>query len=173
MSAAAGRWQPERLPEDARRMAEIAARAAGLSLKQWLGRVIRAASAIEQVAPDPATSGAAQKALALLAQSLRPGTFPLLDEARAYLRLMREFGLSAGEIARGVGRPSEHVARTLKLLALPQSVRELIERRALSAEHAYALIDGKDPASLAQAASALGLAADETRQRARAEKGKA
>jgi len=172
MSAVSGRWQPDRLPEQVRRMAEAAARAAGLSLKQWLGRVVRAASAIERVAPEHAVSGAAQKALALLADALEPGTFPPLDEARAYLRLMTEFGLSAGEISRAVSRPSEHIARALRLLALPQSVRELIERRALSAEHAYALLDGKDPASLAEAALALGLAADETRQRARAEKSK-
>ena len=46
------------------------------------------------------------------------------------------------------------------------SVRELIEQRALSAEHAYALVDAADAESLAQAVHALGLAADATRARA-------
>ncbi|HXZ03021.1 MAG TPA: hypothetical protein VEI03_23745 [Stellaceae bacterium] len=173
MSAIPGRWQPERLSREARRMAEAAARQARLPLGQWLGQVIRATCAIEGVAPEPTASAAAQKALALLAGALRSGDCPPLDEARTYLRLITEFGLSAAEIAEGVDRPQAHVARALRLLTLPQSVRRLVEQRALSAEHAYALLEAKDPARLAQATLALGLAADETRQRARAEKGRA
>ncbi len=173
MKAVAGRWQPERLPREVRRMAEAAAQQARLPLGQWLGEVIRATSAIEQVAPESTASGAARKALALLAGALRSGDCPPLDEARTYLRLITEFGLSAAEVAEGVDRPQAHVARALQLLTLPQSVRRLIEQRALSAEHAYALLEARDPARLAEATLALGLAADETRQRARAQKGRA
>jgi len=151
-------------------MAEAAAQQAELSLSEWLGQVIRATSALERVAPDAVGAGAAQKALALLAEALRSEDFPPLDEARAYLRLINEFGLTAGEIAAAVVRPPAHIGRALKLLTLPPSVRELIERRALSGAHAYALVDAGDPESLAQAVLALGLAADETRARARAEK---
>ena len=174
MKAGPARWQPERLSPEVRRMAEAAARAAGLPLGQWLGSVIRAVSAIERAAPDPdaAAAGVAQRALATLAKTLGAGKLPPLDEARAYLRLVSEFGLGADEIARGVARPPEHVARALRLLALPQSVRQLIERRALSAAHAYALVESQDPENLAQAVLALGLAADETRRRARAERGR-
>lgn len=156
-------------------MAEAAARAAGLSLRHWLGSVVRAQSAIERATPDlgaSSLSGSAQRALAMLAETLRGGEFPPLDEARAYFRLISEFGLTAEQIARGVASPPEHVARALRLLTLPQSVRQLVERRALSAEHAYALIDAQDPEKLAKAVLALGLAADETRRRARAERGK-
>lgn len=172
MSAVPGRWQPARLPREVRRMAEAAAQQAQLSLPEWLGQVIRATSALERVAPDAVGTGAAQKALALLAEALRSDDFPPLDEARAYLRLITEFGFGAGEIAQAVARPSAHVARALRLLTLPPHVRELIERRALSAGHAYALLDAQDPESLAQAVLALGLAADETRRRARAERGR-
>jgi hypothetical protein len=174
MNDTRARWQPQRLPPEVRRMAEAAARAAGLSLRHWLGSVVRAQSAIERAAPDEdaAAAGAAQRALMTLAETLRVGEMPPLDEARAYFRLIGEFGLDLEEIGRGVSRPAEHVARALRLLTLPQSVRQLIERRALSAEHAYALVDAKDPENLAKAALALGLAADETRRRARAERGK-
>ena len=108
-----------------------------------------------------------------MAEALRPGDYPPLNEARAYYRLMSEFGLSVGEIARGVGRSRDQVARALRLLALPPGVCELIERRALSAEHAYALTDAQDPEGLAQAVLALGLAADETRRRAGGQNGDA
>jgi ParB family chromosome partitioning protein len=167
---AAGRWQPERLPEEVRRMAEAAAARAGMPLALWLVRVVQEASASERPAismPERPIGSAAQAALAVLAQNLRHGDFPPLDEARTYLRLMTEFGLSAAEITAAVGRPRDHVARALRLLGLPESVRRLIERRALSAEHAYALIEAEDPAALAEAVLALGLAADETRRRAR------
>jgi hypothetical protein len=173
MSVAPGRWRPERLPRDVRRMAEAAAQQARMSLAQWLGQVIRATSALERVTPEPSASGVAQKALAMLAETLSSGDFPPLDEARAYLRLITEFGLSAAEIADGVARPPAHIASALRLLTLPQGVRRLVEQRALSAAHAYALLDAQDPASLAQATLALGLAADETKRRARAEKGRA
>jgi hypothetical protein len=166
MSAVSGRWQPERLPQEVRRLAEAAALQAGLPLTEWLRRVVRAASAIERVAPPPGLSPAAQKALSALAEALKPGTYPPLDEARMYLRLMSEFGLTTADIAAGLARPREHIERALRLLRLPETVRRLIERRSLSAEHAYALLDAKDPESLAQAVRALGHATEEMRERA-------
>jgi ParB-like chromosome segregation protein Spo0J len=173
MSAVPGRWQPSRLPREVRRMAEAAAAAARLPLAQWLAQVIRATSALERVAPDTVGAGAAQKALALLADTLSTAEMPPLDEARAYFRLITEFGLNASEIARGVGRPQAEVTRALRLLTLPPHLRQLIERRALSAEHAHALLDAEDPARLAQAAAALGSASDDALKRARGAKGKA
>jgi ParB-like chromosome segregation protein Spo0J len=173
MNAVPGRWQPARLPREVRRMAEAAAAAAGLPLAQWLGQVIRATSALERVAPDTVGTGAAQKALALLAETLGSADMPPLDEARAYFRLITEFGLNPGEIAHGVGRPQEQIARALRLLTLPPHLRELIERRALSAADAYALLDTDDPERLAQAALALGSASDDARRSARAGKGRA
>lgn len=164
----ARRWQPERLPEEVRRMAEAAADRAGMPLALWLVRLVHEASAAERLpAPERPIGSAAQVALSVLAQNLRYEDFPPLDEARTYLRLMTEFGLSPAEITAAVGRPRDHVARALRLLGLPETVRRLIERRALSAEHAYALIEAEDPAALAEAVLALGLAADETRRRAR------
>jgi hypothetical protein len=169
MSALPGRWQPERLSAQARRMAEAAARKAGLSLKLWLALTIRQISAAERVPPPASPSGAAAKALTQLAEALKRGNVPPLDEARAYLRLVSEFRVSADEIAAAVGHSRDHISRALRLLKLPQSVRELIEQRALSAAHAYALVDAADPESLAQAVHALGLAADAARAHASGE----
>jgi ParB-like chromosome segregation protein Spo0J len=163
--SAAMRWQPQRLPEDVRRLAETAAAEAGLPLPIWLRRLIEESAAAESAASRPA-SAAAHKALTLLAENLRYDHFPPLDEARAYRRLTTEFGLSASDIATGVGRPAEQVTRALKLLGLPEKVQQLIERRALSPAHAYALIEAEDPEGLAEAVLALGLAVDETRARA-------
>lgn len=175
MSAVPGRWQPKLISPDVRRMAEAAAREAGLSLKPWLARAIRQASRAEHVPPQASPAAVAAKALTQLAETLRPGGTPPLDEARAYARLVTEFRLSVGEIAAGVDRPRQHVVRALRLLALPQSVRQLIEERVLSADHAYALSDAPDAESLARAVRALGLAIDAARAssgNARTDKGR-
>ena len=158
------RWHPERLPDEVRQMASAAAHAAGVSLPLWLSRAIRDASAAESAAGAPRPiPPAAQKILALLKGTVAHGDLPTLEEARSYRRLATEFGLSAEEISQSVGRPHEHVARQLRLSALPENVVQLIERRALSVEHAYALLEAKDPASLGQAVQALGRAVQSTR----------
>ncbi|HEV2550615.1 MAG TPA: hypothetical protein VGU20_25100 [Stellaceae bacterium] len=152
-------------------MAEAAAETAHLPLAVWLHRVIRAQCATEGILPPPSgrtASPAAQRALELTAENLRYAHFPPLDEARAYWRLMTEFGLSLDTIAAAIDRPSEQVVRTLRLLTLPEKVRQLIERRALSPQHAYALLEAENPEVLADATRALGSAADATRPQARA-----
>lgn len=158
------RWQPERLPEEVRRMASEAARSAGVSLPLWLSRAIREASAAETAASGPPPiSPAAQKVLTVLAAAVARGDMQPLDEGRSYLRLATEFGLSAEEMAAAVGRPRDHVARQLRLISLPEHVVQLIERRALSVEHAYALFEATDPAQLGLAVQALGRAVEAAR----------
>jgi hypothetical protein len=164
MSAPSPRWRPERLSPEARRRAAAAARAAGLPRRQWLGRIVRAASEAEGVAPAPPLSSAARKAIAVLAAMLQQGGVAPLDEARAYFSLAGEFDLSAEAIAAGVGRPLAHVRRALRLLALPENLRQLIERRALTAEHAHALLDAHEPDALARAVVAVGQATEIARE---------
>jgi hypothetical protein len=171
-------WQPQRLSAEARRLAEAAAEKAHLPLSVWLHRIIRAQCAAEGILPPPSgrtVSPAAQKALELIAENLRYAHFPPLDEARAYWRLMTEFGLSLDTIAAAIDRAPEQVVRTLRLLGLPEKVRQLIERRALSPQHAYALLEAENPQVLAEATRALGTAADGARPqpaRARVASGK-
>lgn len=175
-NAGATRWRPERIPSDVRLLAETAARRAGLPLSLWLGRFVREVSAAEWVADaasaaQPAAPSrlpipsAATAVLAVLARNLRHADFPPLDEARAYARLTSEFGLGTDQIGAAVGRSREHVARALRLLALPDSVQRLIERRSLSIGHAHALVDARDPAGLAMAIVGQGLSVEEVRRR--------
>lgn len=64
-----------------------------------------------------------------------------LEEARAYRRLSDEFNLTQDEIAKRVGKDRSTVTNTVRLLQLPQEVQLEIERGALSAGHARALIN--------------------------------
>jgi ParB family chromosome partitioning protein len=73
-----------------------------------------------------------------------------LEEAEGYRRLIDEFGHTQEELARTLGKSRSHIANLIRLLALPASVRTMLERGELSAGHARALLGAPDPAPLAR-----------------------
>ncbi|MDR7388705.1 MAG: ParB/RepB/Spo0J family partition protein [Armatimonadota bacterium] len=83
-------------------------------------------------------------ALALVENLQRQDLNPV-ERARAYRRLVQEFGLSQQEIARLVGRSQPAVANTLRLLSLPQEVLQAVEEGQLSEAHARLLLEVEDP----------------------------
>jgi len=77
--------------------------------------------------------------IALIENIQRENLNPI-EEAYAYRRLIEEFELTQDEIAQRVGKDRSTVANTLRLLQLPPEVQQEIERGALSAGHARALV---------------------------------
>lgn len=73
-----------------------------------------------------------------------------IEEAEAYRRLTDEFGGTQEEVAQVVGKSRSHVANSLRLLGLPDPVREMLDSGALSAGHARALIGTASPEALAR-----------------------
>jgi ParB family chromosome partitioning protein len=63
-----------------------------------------------------------------------------IEEAGAYHQLHDEFGLTQEEISRRVGKERSTVANFLRLLRLPDSVKELLAAGQLSMGHARALL---------------------------------
>ena len=63
-----------------------------------------------------------------------------METARAYARMMNEFGLTQDGIAQKVGRDRSSVANSLRLLNLHPDVQQLVEAGTLSAGHAKALL---------------------------------
>jgi ParB family transcriptional regulator, chromosome partitioning protein len=84
-----------------------------------------------------------------LIENLQREDLSALEEAEAYRRLMQEFGRTQANLAEAVGKSRSHVANTLRLLGLPETVRRRLEEGALSAGHARALLAAEDPATLA------------------------
>lgn len=80
-----------------------------------------------------------------------------LEEAEGYRRLMEEFAHTQEDLAKVVGKSRSHVANMMRLLSLPQPVKEMLDRRELTAGHARALLNAPNPAALAQAIVARGL----------------
>jgi ParB family chromosome partitioning protein len=73
-----------------------------------------------------------------------------LEEATGYQVLAAEFNHSQDDIAKIVGKSRSHVANTLRLLRLPDTVKAYINAGKLSAGHARALINHSDPEGVAR-----------------------
>ncbi len=63
-----------------------------------------------------------------------------IDEAEGYRLLQDTFALTQADIAERVGKSRPAIANSTRLLELPEEVRELVRRRALSTGHAKVLL---------------------------------
>ena len=63
-----------------------------------------------------------------------------IEEAAAYQELIDRFGYTQDRLAQEVGKSRSHVANTLRLLKLPDSVKAMIRDGQLTAGHARTLI---------------------------------
>jgi ParB family chromosome partitioning protein len=95
--------------------------------------------AIIRTVPDEAVV-----AMSLIENIQREDLNPL-EEARAFERLIAEFGLTHQEVADSVGRSRAAVTNLLRLIELAPAVGELVERRELDMGHARALLGLENP----------------------------
>jgi len=105
-----------------------------------------------------------------LVENLQREDLGALEEAAAYERLMREFGLTQEEIAGRVGKSRPAVANTLRLLQLPEPVLEEVRRGTLSPGHARSLLalgSGAEQISIAREAVRRGLSVRQLESRIR------
>ncbi|WP_108396735.1 ParB/RepB/Spo0J family partition protein [Devosia submarina] len=80
-----------------------------------------------------------------------------LEEAMGYGQLIEQFDYTQQDLAQVIGKSRSHVANTLRLLKLPEDVRDMVSSGALTAGHARTLITAEDPAGLARQIVAGGL----------------
>jgi len=90
-----------------------------------------------------------------------------LEEAGGYQALMDTFDHSQDDVAQIVGKSRSHVANTLRLLKLPETVKSYIAAGKLSAGHARMLIGQPDADKLANEIVSRGLNVRQVEQIAR------
>ncbi len=73
-----------------------------------------------------------------------------IEEASGYRELVERFGYSQEQLSEIIGKSRSHVANTLRLLKLPDSVQSLVQRGKLTAGHARALVGRVDAELLAR-----------------------
>jgi ParB family transcriptional regulator, chromosome partitioning protein len=81
-----------------------------------------------------------EAAILSLVENLQREELHYLDEAEACRRLIQQHGLTQREIAERLGRSQSAVANLLRLLALPDAVRDALRDAPLGERHARALL---------------------------------
>ena len=72
-----------------------------------------------------------------------------IEEASGYLALMDDFNRTQEEVAQIVGKSRPHVANTIRLLKLPEPVKQLVRSGKISAGHARLLLSQPNPEQIA------------------------
>lgn len=73
-----------------------------------------------------------------------------IEEAAGYERLIAEFSYTQNDLARVIGKSRSHVANTLRLSKLPETVRNMVSEGTVSAGHARSLLSVSDPELMAR-----------------------
>ncbi|SBW09010.1 Chromosome-partitioning protein ParB [uncultured Alphaproteobacteria bacterium] len=102
-----------------------------------------------------------------LVENLQRQDLNALEEADGYRRLQEEFHHTQEDLAKAVGKSRSHVANTLRLLGLPEAVKEMVQAGDLSAGHARALLGNPRAIELARDIVAKGLNVRQTERLAK------
>ena len=122
---------PNRNPGESQRYEIIAGE------RRWRAAQMAGISEIPAVIRDVPDEAAV--AMALIENIQREDLNPL-EEARALLRLIEEFGLTHQAAAEAVGRSRAAVSNLLRLMELADDVKQLLEHRSIEMGHARALL---------------------------------
>ena len=105
-----------------------------------------------------------------LIENLQREELNAIEEAKAYRILVDDLELTHNEIAQRVGKQRTTVANALRLLNLPETVKDMVRGRLISMGHARALLaleDAKAIESLARRVVAEGLSVREVESQAK------
>jgi ParB family transcriptional regulator, chromosome partitioning protein len=169
-SIAPGRYQPRRRIDEAK-LAELAASIKAQGLIQPV--VVRALGrdSYELIAGERRWRAAQQAGLTeipavvrdvplqsvlavALIENIQREDLTALEEAQALHRLLEEFNLSQQQVADAVGRSRAAVANLLRLLELPEPIRQLLDDGRIEMGHARALLTLPEARAIALAEKA-------------------
>ena len=81
-----------------------------------------------------------EAALIALVENVQRENLNFLEEARAYKKLMVDFELTQGEIARRVSKQQSTISNKIRILSLPDDIQNAIIQNGLTERHARALL---------------------------------
>ena len=81
-----------------------------------------------------------EAALVALVENVQRENLDYLEEARAYKKLMDDFGLTQSEIAQKVGKQQSTISNKIRILSLPDDIQEILTEHRLTERHARALL---------------------------------
>jgi len=97
-----------------------------------------------------------------LVENIQRRDLNALEEAYGYRRLLGEFGYTQDDLSRVVGKSRSHIANLLRLLSLPEKVKDMLVQDKLAMSHARALIGCETAEEIAKKVVEFGLSVRET-----------
>ena len=92
-----------------------------------------------------------QKSLEIaIVENVQRQDLNVMEEARGYQRLIKEFGYDQEEISKFMSKSRSHISNTLRLLTLPEDIIGLIEEGKLTAGQARPLIGMPNASEVAE-----------------------
>ena len=114
-----------------------------------------------------------QKSLEIaIVENVQRQDLNVIEEARGYQRLVKEFGYDHEKISKFMAKSRSHISNTLRLLSLPQDIVGLIEEGKLTAGQARPLIGMPNASEVAENIVKRKVAAREVENLAKSKKAK-
>lgn len=83
-------------------------------------------------------------------ENIQRSDLSIMEEAEAYYSLIKDFNYTQQDVANFVGKSRSHVANIVRLLDLPDEVKEMLYRKEIDMGHARALINCEKAAEIAR-----------------------
>ena len=99
-----------------------------------------------------------------LVENLQRENLSPLEEAEGYRRLVDDFNHSQDEIAKILGKSRPYVSNMMRLLNLPDAIKDMLRLGDLTAGHARALLNAEDSVGIAKKVISRGLSVRQTEQ---------
>src|ERR1700683_4950567 len=103
-----------------------------------------------------------ESAAAALIENLQRENLNPIEEAEGYQRLIQNFGLTHEALGTAVSKSRAHVGNIVRLLTLPDTVRDEVRKGSLSLGHARAMLTLPDPARIVPEVVKKGLSVRQT-----------
>jgi ParB family chromosome partitioning protein len=136
--------------------------------RRWRAAQLAQLHSIPAIIRDGTDEGTAAE-LALI-ENVQREDLNALEEAEAYRQLINRFGHGQDEVGRLVHKSRSHVTNLLRLLDLPEFVKQSLLHGDISMGHARAVAAAPDPELLTRDIIAKGLSVRQAEQRAKAAK---
>lgn len=78
-----------------------------------------------------------------LVENIQRENLSAIEEAKAYVEIMRQAGCTQEELAERMGKSQSTIANKIRLLNLPDSIQEAVQERKITERHARAILSAK------------------------------
>jgi ParB family chromosome partitioning protein len=79
-----------------------------------------------------------------LIENIQREDLNFIEEANAYKKIMKEFGLTQEDLAKKIGKKQSTIANKVRILKLPENIKEKLLKNDLTERHGRALLKIKD-----------------------------